>query len=286
MKQQKGFTLIELLVVIAIIAILAAILFPVFGKAREKARQATCQFNEKNIGLAILQYVQDNDEQFPIGAPGAWGHAGPGIGWAGAVMPYVKTTSMFQCPDDGTKAGTYSGFVFYPISYAMNINAAGAGLSQFICPATTVLISEVTTSYAYLEFNDEGLREVPGGYMTFSPVSTGYPVNGCGSGCGGLDNGPSPGGYDVYSGASVNGTIITNTATSNAANATGGSYARHDPQTSVFFGASEYLLADDHVKFLRSQYIATGINFGGTPVCSTGPNNNLGHNLATYCVTN
>jgi prepilin-type N-terminal cleavage/methylation domain-containing protein len=61
-----GFTLIELLVVIAIIAILAAILFPVFAKVREKARQTTCTSNEKQIGLGILQYVQDYDETYPL----------------------------------------------------------------------------------------------------------------------------------------------------------------------------------------------------------------------------
>ena len=67
MTRKRGFTLIELLVVIAIIAILAAILFPVFAKAREKARQTSCLSNLRQIGTAILSYAQDNDEQFPIG---------------------------------------------------------------------------------------------------------------------------------------------------------------------------------------------------------------------------
>jgi prepilin-type N-terminal cleavage/methylation domain-containing protein/prepilin-type processing-associated H-X9-DG protein len=90
---KKGFTLIELLVVIAIIAILAAILFPVFAQAREKARAITCVSNEKQMGLAILQYIQDNDEQYPFlqyyymgtGTVGLYA-----IDWTDAIYPYVK----------------------------------------------------------------------------------------------------------------------------------------------------------------------------------------------------
>ena len=70
MKRRSGFTLIELLVVIAIIAILAAILFPVFAQAREKARQISCVSNEKQLALGIIQYVQDYDETYPIWYPG------------------------------------------------------------------------------------------------------------------------------------------------------------------------------------------------------------------------
>jgi len=90
MEMEKGFTLIELLVVIAIIAILAAILFPVFAQAREKARQITCLSNEKQMGLAIMQYLQDNDEQFPMlqyyPLPAT---IGP-VDWTEAIYPYVK----------------------------------------------------------------------------------------------------------------------------------------------------------------------------------------------------
>ncbi len=107
--KRVGFTLIELLVVIAIIAILAAILFPVFAQAREKARQITCISNEKQIGLAILQYVQDYDEVMPI--PGfngtcqrigtAWdGRAVMNrYDWRWAIQPYVKSVSLPLCPD-------------------------------------------------------------------------------------------------------------------------------------------------------------------------------------------
>jgi prepilin-type N-terminal cleavage/methylation domain-containing protein/prepilin-type processing-associated H-X9-DG protein len=100
MKKQKkvGFTLIELLVVIAIIAILAAILFPVFARAREKARTAACQSNIKQILLGIKMYVEDYDGRFP-GAryrpPGE-----PHYTWRKAIFPYVKNEQIFTCPSN------------------------------------------------------------------------------------------------------------------------------------------------------------------------------------------
>ena len=104
MSTRKGFTLIELLVVIAIIAILAAILFPVFAQAREKARAISCASNEKQIGLAIMMYVQDYDETFPPGQrdanaaevaaePSAAGIAHPAIPWQYIINPYIKNGS-------------------------------------------------------------------------------------------------------------------------------------------------------------------------------------------------
>ncbi len=100
MQSKRGFTLIELLVVIAIIAILAAILFPVFAKAREKARQATCTSNYKQVGLASMQYVQDYDEMFPIAyccptpRPASW----PTYGTLGPLEPYMKSYQALYCP--------------------------------------------------------------------------------------------------------------------------------------------------------------------------------------------
>ena len=117
MKAKKGFTLIELLVVIAIIAILAAILFPVFAKAREKARQTSCSSNEKQLGLGFLQYVQDYDEAYPCGIIRWAGSAGGA--WAATVYPYVKSTGVFTCPDDPTPSGGTSTAVSY--QYNMNI---------------------------------------------------------------------------------------------------------------------------------------------------------------------
>ncbi len=138
----RGFTLIELLVVIAIIAILAAILFPVFAKAREKARQVACLSNEKQMGLGFLQYVQDNDERFPcIRAvspnPGYIG------GWANMIYPYVKSVGVFGCPDDPAANPKVS----YSMNYAVwndDYTAASNGLTvaQFSTPASTVLVYE------------------------------------------------------------------------------------------------------------------------------------------------
>lgn len=98
MRRLSGFTLIELLVVIAIIAILAAILFPVFAKAREKARQASCNSNMKQIILGCIMYKSDYDGKFPRNAMMAVGCAAPGWDWMEVIMPYIKNTELFVCP--------------------------------------------------------------------------------------------------------------------------------------------------------------------------------------------
>jgi prepilin-type N-terminal cleavage/methylation domain-containing protein/prepilin-type processing-associated H-X9-DG protein len=96
--KRKAFTLIELLVVIAIIAILAAILFPVFAQAREKARQASCLSNFKQVGTGVMMYVQDYDETFPYNR-----FYGPGGAtwstWKYAILPYVKNLQVYECPN-------------------------------------------------------------------------------------------------------------------------------------------------------------------------------------------
>lgn len=140
--RSTAFTLIELLVVIAIIAILAAILFPVFAQAREKARQAACLNNSKQIGLALLMYLQDYDEALPAPDWGAipagytgpftafaWKSrdttaAGPNMpAWCDVFQPYIKNTDVFKCPDDGSGTPKDAAGVAYkgkPISYALN----------------------------------------------------------------------------------------------------------------------------------------------------------------------
>lgn len=100
LRRRPGFTLIELLVVIAIIAILAAILFPVFAQAREKARTISCNSNARELGLAIRMYVQDYDERFPFGGwrpnfgageVGTWD-------WQNSTAPYIKNKGIYNCP--------------------------------------------------------------------------------------------------------------------------------------------------------------------------------------------
>lgn len=132
MKRRTGFTLIELLVVIAIIAILAAILFPVFARAREKARQASCLSNLKQLGLGILMYAQDYDERFPptymwYQPPNNW----PLMSWRVMVYPYVKNSQLFQCPSDSGTAGDPNQLVPLPIvSYQSNQNVMQPGRGQ------------------------------------------------------------------------------------------------------------------------------------------------------------
>ncbi|MEO7718030.1 MAG: DUF1559 domain-containing protein [Capsulimonas sp.] len=142
MKSRIGFTLIELLVVIAIIAILAAILFPVFAKAREKARQTSCLSNLKQLGLGYMQYYQDSDECFPNGAKsqGAWTTAG--IGWAGQIFPYVKSTGVYSCPDDSTSVAAGRNRISYAVNAQLSEKAVTlAGANQ---PASTILFIEVS----------------------------------------------------------------------------------------------------------------------------------------------
>ena len=100
-KNHAGFTLIELLVVIAIIAILAAILFPAFARARENARRTACMSNLKQIGLGLMQYTQDYDEKMPMQAAAQINdYASPtaAMSWQGVLQPYVKSWQLFRCP--------------------------------------------------------------------------------------------------------------------------------------------------------------------------------------------
>jgi prepilin-type N-terminal cleavage/methylation domain-containing protein/prepilin-type processing-associated H-X9-DG protein len=138
---RRGFTLIELLVVIAIIAILAAILFPVFAKAREKARQTSCLSNVKQQALGALQYMQDYDEKF---MPSCYSKAVgdlPRLMWAQLIEPYCKNTQIFTCPSFsgattstcGTGYANRPGPSFWSGGYAYNTwdKAQGLGTTEY-----------------------------------------------------------------------------------------------------------------------------------------------------------
>ena len=120
----KGFTLIELLVVIAIIAILAAILFPVFARARENARRSSCQSNLKQIGLGILQYQQDYDESMPLTNVGG-DSSDPSTNsykWMDGIYPYTKSEQIFVCPSDTANP---------PYTYYKNLTAASKNYGSY-----------------------------------------------------------------------------------------------------------------------------------------------------------
>ena len=120
-KIRVAFTLIELLVVIAIIAILAAILFPVFGRARENARRSSCQSNLKQIGLGMFQYAQDFDEKcVPFSSSG--GSTGTPHVWTVALQPYLKSVQIFTCPSESDDSIGYT----YNARYGSATSVAGS----------------------------------------------------------------------------------------------------------------------------------------------------------------
>jgi prepilin-type N-terminal cleavage/methylation domain-containing protein/prepilin-type processing-associated H-X9-DG protein len=128
--KKRAFTLIELLVVIGIISILASVLLPVFGRARENARRASCQSNLKQIGMGFQQYTQDFDETLPFTFMGANGNgsnpAAPLYKWMDSIYPYVKSTQVFDCPSDtSTSKYTY----YKDLSGASSINYGSYALN-------------------------------------------------------------------------------------------------------------------------------------------------------------
>ncbi len=102
---RRGFTLIELLVVVAIIAVLAAILFPVFAQARERARRTSCLSNCRQLGLAFMQYAQDNDEYFPLTTHSV-NADGTDNSWTDTLAAYIKSKQIFRCPSDSSASWT------------------------------------------------------------------------------------------------------------------------------------------------------------------------------------
>lgn len=233
-QRRSAFTLIELLVVIAIIAILAAILFPVFAKAREKARQASCESNEKQLGLAMLAYMQDYDQL--ITAP----HWGNPQGWAGPLYPYVKSTGVYTCPDDPTRSVTANGLTATPVSYALNgaLQAQSGngnyplGQPLMNAPASTVMFLEITGTPVVVTQADEGTQN----FTTDPP--------------GGWESATCDGEYVQGAWGNANpGTMLY--ATGNIGDRTESGIPAHT-------GGANYVALDGHVKWLQPGAVSSG----------------------------
>jgi len=269
-RKQSGFTLIELLVVIAIIAILAAILFPVFQKVRENARRTACLSNTKQLAIAAIQYEQDYDEKTPDGD----NQGGLGSGWAGQIYSYVNSTGVFLCPDDSSHPMSQG----VPTSYGFNRNCAvynpaftgpeGRSLAEFTSPAKTVLLFEVTNSNSY---------DVTIGYQLLPGHSNGDDTFGGGSAAGcGLGGQYDLVGYNIEKAGSMNNgnvqyaTGILRNARTGAANQGDFAAARHSGGD-----GANYTMADGHSKYFRPNSVSGGYPNGTPGDCGSGGTGNL-----------
>ncbi len=283
----KAFTLIELLVVIAIIAILAAILFPVFAQAREKARAISCVSNLRQLGTAYMMYIQDNDEMTDPG--GNWGGQNNN-GWAGPIYPYVKSNGAFVCPDDPNG----------DISYAINLNfmipsydgggPIGGGRStpyfvsdaNFAAPSKTVLFSEVVgchwwptppLNHSYATDDYEGM--ITTNYFQESPADNGLSGAYDPAGAGQCTSSPCGTPYNTLMYATgkmrnSNGSVIMGWSQAG--------YDTYGPNPGRHSGGSNYCLADGHVKWMHPESVYAGMNNypAAQSLCGAGPNMGAG----------
>lgn len=265
-QKSSGFTLIELLVVIAIISILAAMLFPVFASAREKARQANCASNVKQISLGIMQYIQDHDEVVPpveyTDKPYNAGDLNDYHTWAQMIQPYIHSWSVMRCPDseinpkgiwDPPQEGR-ANELQYTISYGYNSNYLNpwqpcdwnsyvqdyntdyvvpgfpVSVSRIQEPSNTVLIAD-TKLIGNSTIVDGATDGVDAPTVMDPPTACGMITQGWGIG--------SHGDEDLY------GNKVTSTGTFSPRHHGGGTVA----------------FCDGHVKWMRPEALAVGTNW-------------------------
>ncbi|MGO8672587.1 MAG: DUF1559 domain-containing protein [Capsulimonadaceae bacterium] len=300
MSTRKGFTLIELLVVIAIIAILAAILFPVFAQAREKARQISCASNEKQLGLAFIQYAQDADDYYPCGISGvSWPNASEfGTGWSSQIYTYAKSTGLYHCPDDPSQviSVTTSGVTtnYVPISYGYNVNLPNTASNTVTSPAVCVLLFEVTgvtsdptnNAVGTIPFDSVGDGIDP--LFNQALVTAVVPVNEIAAGAAGTATSAIPN----YSTTPINNSAQYATGPLALWAPSGQAWVNAGKQPAVAVlpatadsplpnapehanSGSNFLLCDGHVKFLRQTQVSPGLT-ASTPTSVQSPAINNG----------
>lgn len=216
---RRGFTLIELLVVIAIIAILAAILFPVFAQAREAARKTACQSNLKQLGSAFMMYIQDNDERYPQaslnGAAGSFyvfpptvdgttpaANSSRWVTWGAVVLPYIKNTGVFQCPSiNNSDVGLPASWPKSPgTGYVYNKLLSWNIQAKVVSPSSIFLVTEAYGNQGYWDVQSADWFNAGGGWGPGTPYSFGM---GCPNVYGGF-NGLPAWQYDKIHGGSNN----------------------------------------------------------------------------------
>ena len=224
-KKTSAFTLIELLVVIAIIAILAAILFPVFARARENARRASCQSNLKQVGLGMLQYAQDYDEKYVPRSVGASGV--DGVAWPYLLQPYMKSQQIFTCPSNSLAVADASYFINSSWDAGFGTNRMGTSylVNDDISPQPGQFFSAV--SLAAVNFPSTTVMAFDGGT---NPASDPNPLNWT------QKNRPFV----------TRAWVDNNVSSGGSQNDYGGPHPRHLEQANVLF-------ADGHVKSLRTE---------------------------------